>query len=43
MNKVEMPYGIGCVRGGADWSKVYKMIEEIFKDREVELWRLNLG
>ena len=41
--KIAMPYGIGCVRGGAEWGKVYKMIEEIFKDREVELWRLNLG
>ena len=27
-------------RGGADWDKVYKMIEEIFSNCDVELWRL---
>lgn len=29
-SKVAMPYKIGCVRGGADWSIVEPMIEEIF-------------
>lgn len=38
--KIAMPYKIGCVRGGADWSIVYEMIDEIFADFEVELWRL---
>lgn len=40
---IAMPYKIGCVRGGADWSIVYKMIEEIFEDCNIELWRLNNG
>jgi O-acetyl-ADP-ribose deacetylase (regulator of RNase III) len=38
--KIAMPYGIGCVRGGANWDDVYKMINDIFVDCEVELWRL---
>ena len=37
-SKVAMPYKIGCVRGGADWSVVEPMIEEIFKDVHCELW-----
>lgn len=41
--KIAMPYKIGCVRGGADWDKVYKMIEDIFEGVEVELWRLDKG
>lgn len=24
-----MPYGIGCVRGGGDWYRVYEMIERL--------------
>lgn len=41
---VAMPFKIGCVRGGADWdNEVYPMIEEIFADCEVELWRLDKG
>ena len=34
-------YKIGCVRGGADWEVVYKIIEEELKDYDVELWRLD--
>lgn len=41
--RVAMPYKIGCVRGGADWDEVYAMIEEIFTDIDVELWRLDKG
>nr|WP_270249240.1 macro domain-containing protein [Coprococcus catus] len=41
--KIAMPYRIGCVRGGADWNVVYKMIEDTFVNREVELWRYNKG
>ena len=41
--KIAMPYKIGCVRGGADWSVVYKMIDEIFSNFEVELWRFDKG
>lgn len=40
---IAMPYKIGCIRGGADWNEVYKMIEAIFQDYSVELWRLDLG
>lgn len=36
---VAMPHKIGSVRGGAKWSEVKKMIEEIFVDVDVELWR----
>lgn len=41
--KIAMPYKIGCVRGGADWNEVYAIIEEVFKDCDVELWRLDKG
>lgn len=40
---IAMPYRIGCVRGGADWKEVYHMMEAIFSDCEVELWRLDKG
>ena len=40
---IAMPYKIGCVRGGADWDEVYAMIEEVFQDCDVELWRLDKG
>lgn len=40
---IAMPYKIGCVRGGANWDEVYKMIEEVFVDCDVELWRLDKG
>lgn len=40
-SKVAMPYKIGCARGGADWSIVEPMIEEIFKDVHCELWKLD--
>lgn len=37
---VAIPYKIGSDRGGADWDIVYKMIESIFKDYEVTLYKL---
>lgn len=37
---IAMPYKIGCCRGGSDWSDVSNIIEEEFKDCNVELWRL---
>ena len=40
-NTVAFPYLMSCHRGGGDWSIVYKMIEDTFKDFEVEIWRLN--
>ena len=41
--RIAMPYKIGCVRGGANWEEVLAIIEEIFEDGEVELWRLDKG
>lgn len=43
MSKIAMPYKVGCCRGGANWAEVYKMIEDIFVDCDVELWRLDKG
>jgi O-acetyl-ADP-ribose deacetylase (regulator of RNase III) len=34
-----LPYLIGCARGGADWNVVLPMIEEVFHDLEVTLYR----
>ncbi|MCU6792374.1 macro domain-containing protein [Paenibacillus sp. WQ 127069] len=36
---IAFPYGIGCNRGGGDWSVVSKMINDIFKDEEVTLYK----
>lgn len=38
-SKIAMPYLMGCHRGGGDWDKVYKMIDDIFKDRLVLLYK----
>ncbi|TXK72432.1 macro domain-containing protein [Paenibacillus sp. N3.4] len=35
---VALPYKIGCDRGGGDWEKVSKMIQDIFTDVEVSLY-----
>ena len=40
---IAMPYKIGCVRGGANWDEVYTITQEVFKDCDVELWRLDKG
>lgn len=40
---VAFPYLMSCHRGGGDWNIVYKMIEDTFKDFNVEIWRLNNG
>lgn len=43
-NKViAFPYGLGSVRGGANWDDVYAIIEDVFKDCNVEIWRLDKG
>ena len=41
--KIAMPWKISCARGGANWDEVYHMIDEIFADFEVELWRFDKG
>jgi len=38
---IAIPYKIGCGLAGGDWEIVYQMIEEIFKDYEVTLYKLN--
>lgn len=38
--KVAMPYKIGCVRGGANWPLVKKIIDVTFQGVDVELWKL---
>lgn len=40
---VAMPYGIGCVRGGANWEDVYRIIKEIFTDIDVEICKFDKG
>ena len=42
---IAFPYKIGSVRGGANWEIIYKMIEEVFKDTNinVEIWRYDNG
>ena len=41
---VALPFKIGCCRGGAKWNEVYKIIEDVFKNKvNVEIWRCNKG
>lgn len=44
-SKIAFPWKIGCVRGGANWGVIYKMIETVFmnKNIDVELWRYDDG
>ena len=37
---VALPFKIGCERGGADWRIVSMMIEQIFADYKVHLYKL---
>lgn len=40
---IAFPWKIGCVRGGANWDEVYKIILEVFEDYNVELWVFDKG
>jgi O-acetyl-ADP-ribose deacetylase (regulator of RNase III) len=40
---IAFPYLMSCYRGGGDWNVVYQMIEDTFKDFDVEIWRFNNG
>ena len=41
---IDFPARIGCVRGGANWRVILKMIEEVLgEDYNVEIWRLDNG
>lgn len=37
---VAIPYGIGCGIANGDWEKVYKIIEKVFSDYAITLYRL---
>lgn len=37
---VAIPYGIGCGIANGDWNEVYKIIEEVFRDYDVTLYKL---
>ena len=37
---IAIPYKIGCGIANGDWNIVYKIIEEVFNDYEVTLYRL---
>ena len=39
---IGFPKNIGCCRGGANWEVIRKMIEEVFKDREVYIYDLGV-
>ena len=36
---IAMPYMIGCGNGGADWDVVHRLIQDIFKQHTVVLYR----
>ncbi len=40
---VALPYKLGCDRGGASWSIVYAMIEEVFKNHTQPIVIYKLG
>ena len=37
---IAMPYKIGCGIANGDWNEVYKIIEEVFNDYDVTLYKL---
>lgn len=37
---IAIPYGIGCSIANGDWNKVYKIIEKVFEDYDVTLYKL---
>ncbi len=42
--RIALPARIGCVRGGANWSVILKMIEEVLgEDYNVEIWDYDKG
>ena len=43
-SRIGFPYGIGCVRGGANWNIIETMIKEVLEDKyQVEIWRFDKG
>ena len=39
---VAIPYGIGCGIANGDWNIVYKIIEKVFQECDVTLYKLDL-
>ncbi len=37
---ISIPYGIGCGIANGEWKIVYKIIEEIFNDYDITIYRL---
>jgi len=37
---IAIPYNLGCGLAGGDWNIVYKMIEEVFNDYNVTIYKL---
>lgn len=37
---IAIPHGIGCGIAHGNWDRVYKIIEKVFKDYEVNLYKL---
>ena len=37
---IAIPYGIGCGIANGDWNEVYKIIEKVFEDYSVTLYKL---
>ena len=37
-----IPYLIGCCRGGGNWNRIYRMIEEILGDCDVTIYEYDL-
>ena len=40
---IAIPYNMGCDRGGANWEIVCKMIEQVFNDYKVTIYKYNGG
>lgn len=37
---IAIPYNLGCGLAGGDWNIVYKIIEDVFKDYKVTIYKL---
>lgn len=40
LTTIAFPWMMSCCRGGGNWDTIYSMIETIFEDVEVEIWKL---
>lgn len=37
---IAFPYNIGCDRGGADWDIIFMMMQKVFKNRQIYIYKL---